>query len=738
MDVEGEQRKFLKDLDDSAELFSEKYWYLHTSDLFRKMETKHAKAFMGRLVDQVKPAEGTDLDSIWRDKKHAANIFAHLRADDIAAIRSSDVCRYLGLGMVLRADPFAHAGEKCAGELISLARHYPQVLEAFPMKPLKSYPYLAGTLKVGIFGINRKALGPLFEDAAICKYVDARLVADLTDKDITKLISPRCFARLRDVHKVNFENMPDLRKDILTRIVTPLTAATVAAITKEQLSALALADSPCRHLQLQHLSTAAASGMSGRCLLAFYKADSRERRTPQLGELWKAFRKGVMEQMLAEGSSVVGEIHHHDYQSMSTEMLNMIFREPRACGKIDRNAELPISSSTTINKECFARLSTKLQPQVLANLASPPHDLLAQVDAEMMSRWQYDKDGQTLQGFQVFRLVKKDLNKLLRKLSQEVKNHACKSIPNATSLLAEKAFLASMPDSCVEQLAFSLRPYECKKNPRVWIIQNLAKLTRGDASGQEEIVPSFDAPDLTILVESKGFCRNMSKAFFKLLSWDAKKAIDAPCFAKLQVKRYLTTDDIAAMPEAVITTLDADSMGDLAWDAIPSNLLKKIPSQPRDGPSAFSLLDEEGFKGWSGERVAALGPSQWLAIPPIAFASLREEHLSAISTDAVQYWKGSQVAELSKKAVARGLSVEQIKKLGSKVDPRAVAALARLGLSEDDPKGRVIKEQLGKMPMSWIAKVLYILGVVALLSVIGACLYYFFIIRRRTVKAIDI
>lgn len=740
VDIDADQRKFIRDLDTSTELFSEKHWYLHSPDLFRKMKMEHAKVFMERLMSELEPADDADLDSVWRDRKQALRVFNNIRADDIETIGSSGVCRYLGYGMALQADSFVHAGEKCTTELLDLALRHPKLLKSFPIRPLTSHAHLVGRMNAQVFEMGKKSLKVLLWDASICKHIDARLVASLSDKGIIELISPRCFARLRGLSKTHFENMCDFGRDTLTKLKAPLTGVTIGAITKEQLAALDFPNSPCKYLELQHLSTTAAPGMSGWCLAVFYGTDGRSKGAPQLGELWKHFRSGTMERLLADGGEAVSEIHHHDYTNMPSGTLNAILANHRACGKINRNAQLPISSSTVIGKECFARLSSRLQPQVLAGLSSPPPDLLAQVDATMMSRWQYDRHGQTLQGFQVLRLVKRNLSRLIEQLSREASEHACKSIPNAATLLAEKTFMEHITDVCIEKLPFTLRAHECKKQPRMWMVQNFDKLVRGDATGQDEIIARLDEEDLAVLVGSKGFCRNLSKSFFKLLRSAAKRAIDPQCFAELKIKRYLTSADLDAMPESVITTLNADSMGDLEWGAIPLHSLRKVPAQPRSGSSAFSLLDEDAFGGWSPERLAALGSEQWRAIPPIAFASLTAEQLGHISTDVLQYWREEQVEELTDRA-ALGFSVEQIRKLGLRADPRAAAPLQRLELAEaDDARGRAIRERLRDMPMSWTSRIMYGSGIAILLGTAGYAGYYYFFARKRSLltAAVDI
>jgi hypothetical protein len=720
LDIEKAQKAFISSHVIASELFDAKYWYLHTSELFYKMQSGHAQAIINHLSEY----DGSGKRR-WKDQSAVRSFYKNIRNEDVAAIKSTGVCKHLGLGLDLNPETFAAAHQKCASELVQLALVEQHVLESIPANLLQSHPSLAKELDSRIFEVNSKSLRIILDDAQICSAIEAVNVSTLGEKSIMRMVSPSCFAELKSVNKTDFANIRDFQSSILTKLKTSLTPATLNAITREQLKNLR----SCKHLALEHISPDIASGMHSECLHSYLK-HSGSRKSLSLGELWAKFDSAVLDYTLSHDSKIISNIHPRDYRHIQGNLLSAIFREPTACQYINRKAKLNITAFTKIEKHCFAKLSTSLQPQVLANITTPPSDLLALIDASMMSHWSFQKDSSTLRGFQVIRLVKAATGEIVSNLSKEVKDHACASIPNVATLIHERAFVEHATQSCIKALPFTLRAHECQKHPQLWIQQNLWGLVKGNVDEQDLIVPHLDSEHLKLLVASKGFCENVKWEFFRKLNAGAKKAIDKDCLPKLSFKKRLKSSDIAAMSPDVLDKVTAETFVGLAWDTIPEDRIPRLSSEilPEES-SVFTTLDHRSFVKWTSSRLKAIDAKQWPHIPAEAFKGLTTTQVSAIPKETLKHWSYDQVRHLSKECIL-GLSTEQLQGL----DNSALVALNDYTESLSNAQKSMIEKRIAETAFNWKMILLYGGLSFVLLVLIGAGIYAFLRFKKKNIN----
>lgn len=675
LEIEEDQAQFIRDKDPSIKLFRENYWYLHTPDLFRRMTKEHAHVLLLHLASAKVNIKGSSwADFEWKQPGEAERLFREMRAEDIEAVKAKGVCWYLGVGLDRNPGAFAGAKKRCARELVQLAMLRPSVLEALPAKIFDNHPELLSELDERVFSINNDSLRAILGSGKACKYIAAELMSRVGNVSIAEMVSPECFAQLGNVSNVDFENMEYFRSEVATKMDASLTPLTMSVLTREQAAALNIDGSACRHLNLAELSSEAAAGMGGRCLAAFYQA-APANHFPRLGKLWRRFESKVLSDALRIDMNIVRAIHFKDYSEISMETLNVIFRLPEACALVSKDARLQVGDKTVIDSRCFAHLPTRLQPYVLVKLPNPPSDLLGRVDAKMMSEWEFLKGGggQLLRGFQVVRLAQ-NAPHLIEKLSSDAREHACRSIPNAPTLLHDKVFPYHITDACFRNLSFQLRPHECQKVPRLWILQNREQIVRATATGQEEVYPLLAEGDMRLLIGYRAFCKNLSYAHFRVLSESAKRVIGKTCFAKLTFKRQLAADDFSVLSPTILEELDYAGSAELNIDSIPNDRLRILSKNAPKGCSALRRLPHDAFLNWDSARLASLDPKQWSDIPPETLASLSPLQIPSIPITALEYWSRHQVARLSKECL-RELSPEQLKHLGIKVDEGAIKAI---------------------------------------------------------------
>lgn len=698
LEIEEDQAHFIQYNDPTAKLFHEQYWYLHTPDLFKRMAQEHAHALLLHLASAKVNQQGSSwADFEWENPDKAKRLFREIRVEDIEMVKTKGVCRYLGLGLDLNPAAFAGAHKRCAIELMQLALLRPLILEALPATIFENYPELIAVVGAKIVEINPDSLRTILESGKICKYIPAELVAQLDASAITEMVRPQCFARLANLSTVDFTNLAYFSPEIATKVDTKLTQSTMFHLTKEQVAALNQDGFACRHVNLEEISHEAASGMGGRCLAAFFQAVPAAH-FPRLRDLWRRFETKALVDALRIDVRIVKTIHPKDYQELLSDMMNAIFRLPEACSLIVKEAQLPIEDKTSINSLCFANLHPRLQPFVLLKHPKPPADLLSRVDAKMMSDWVYLKGNSTvLRGFQVIRLAQ-NAAKLIEKLSSEAREHACRSIPNAPTLLHDKVFPYHITDACFRNLSFQLRPHECKKVPRLWILQNREHIVRGTATGQEEVYPFLSEDDMKLLVGFRGFCKNLNYVLFRMLSEVAKQNLSKPCFYKLTFKNQLAADDFNALSASIVEDLDYATSKDVNIDSIPNDLLQRLSKNALKGSSALRRLPPDAFLNWDSTRIASLDPKQWVQVPPEAFASFSPFQMTAIPMEALEYWCRNQITRLRKECL-KELTAEQLQRLGVKVDANALKAINPELFPKNSTRYRLLK---AKQRYPWI------------------------------------
>ncbi|PJF17019.1 hypothetical protein PSACC_03163, partial [Paramicrosporidium saccamoebae] len=702
-DVEKDQNAFLENFDLSGKLFSPKNWYLHTADFFRKMKSRHARKFMEHFIES---AADSDHSPNWKDASVAKTFFSNIRREDVELIRKKGVCLFLGLGINLNPVSFSHARHRCSQELVGLAKERKHVLEALPVEIFKTHPQLAMEMGEELFGMSAKATRAALDDPNICKYIDASLINEIADGPTRRLVTARCFTKLKNIQRTDMENLSSFRDDILTKLSSPLTAPTVSNITREQIRRLEASPNVCLKLKIEHLSSTAASGLGEKCLHNYLKS-SDEGRPTSLNDLWRHFSSTILGMTLKSDPKLIRGIHSNDYKHIGGTLLGNIFQVSEACSYISRGAKLQLSSTVKINKSCFSKLSTTLQPMVIAGIKSPPADILAMVNDQMMSNWRLETKGKVLRGFQVLSVLGKDSVVLIKNLSTESSDHACSSIPNAATLLLERWFVDHMTEECVKSLQFTIRYAEGKKNIRVWVLQNMDNIVRGTVEHQSDIVPLITFDILKLLVSKESFCKNMSPTFFKLLSLGAKGSISRDCFLELKVKKVITSTDISAMPADVLTKLCASTFGELKWESIPDSHLESVSKETSSGKRhAFSLLKKSIISTWDPKRVALITIKQWPQIPSDAFRGLRALQIEAIPNNSLKYWDYEQVACLTREA-ALSLSPLQIEALGAVVDRTAAQALKPY-LAEMKPSQRdLVSLRISTSPFGWKTLLLF-------------------------------